>query len=188
MRVIARPAWPFLPGVAIGAADRRAKGRAPGALALLPARKGRIRPPSVVIGLLDGTLSSSQHAAGHATDVATSESLGRRRTSLSSNRRQYNPGPKADRNSRPLSKRFCGQAPEFTGEGLSPPSDLEASDPARFAFGEHARLLRDAQLAALLRIRAIGHRRLSSPQPEEPRSAASRRIGGAQGGRVSRCA
>ena len=34
---------------------------------------GRIRPPSVVIGFLAGTLESSQHAAGHATDVPTSE-------------------------------------------------------------------------------------------------------------------
>ena len=39
----------------------------------LATRKGRIRAPAVVIGLLDGTLSSSQDAAGHATDVPTSE-------------------------------------------------------------------------------------------------------------------
>ena len=106
MRVATRPDRPFLPGVAVGVADRHTKGEAPGALAPLPVTGatcqglaetaldppvqppeamqtafvsprnrmgGRIRPPAVVIGLLEGALQCPPHAAGHATDALTSE-------------------------------------------------------------------------------------------------------------------
>ena len=106
VRVATRPDRPFLPGVAVGVADRHTKGEAPGALAPLPVTGatcqglaetaldppvqppeamqtafvsprnrmgGRIRPPAVVIGLLEGALQCPPHAAGHATDALTSE-------------------------------------------------------------------------------------------------------------------
>ena len=102
--------------------------------------------PAVVIGLLDGTLSSSQDAAGHATDVPTSEAgvdfgppsrqdaggITLRRTPVESGGR--------------CPTGFASKPHEFLSEGFSPSSELGASDRALPAFGEHALVLRGAQL------------------------------------------
>ena len=102
----------------------------------LATRKGRIRPPSVVIGLLDGTLPRSPHAAGHAADVPTSEAgvdvgpCSRQDAgSKTLRRRPVESGGRCPR-------RFASKPHEFLSEGFSPSSELGASDRALPAFSE----------------------------------------------------